>query len=135
MPLPESPEFRVTKTAPLTAREAEVLLWTAEGKTAWETGRILGITEGTTRAHLAHALGKLRAANKAHAVARAFSCGLISRKIVAAALVVGSFISPPPSQAARLPRPPLMRAGMRLGRLTCRIEGLLLADPRRIAAA
>lgn len=117
MSLPESSEYRFERLHLLTRREAAVLLWMAEGKTAWETAQILDISEGTVRAHLAHVLEKLNAANKSHAVARAFSSGLIARKIVAAVLVAGSMLQPQPSNAARAPRPPVMRAGARLGRL------------------
>ncbi|WVR18286.1 luxR family regulatory protein [Bordetella phage PY223] len=110
MDCPEANEFRVVQPAPLTLREAEVLLWTAEGKTAWEAGRILGITEGTARARLAHALDKLRASNKPHAVARAFAVGIIARKIVVMALMVSGCIVSPDSDASRVPRRPVARA-------------------------
>lgn len=110
---PEANEFRVDHIAPLTRREAEVLLWTAEGKTAWEAGRILGITEGTARAHLAHVLDKLDAANKPHAVARAFSLGILARKLVVAILLASSFAVPPQSDAARVPGRPIARVARR----------------------
>ncbi len=61
----------------LSARERECLLWAAEGKTAWETGQILGITERTAIFHLHNAAGKLNVSNRQHAVARAISLGLI----------------------------------------------------------
>jgi LuxR family quorum sensing-dependent transcriptional regulator len=35
----------------LTAREKEVLLWVAGGKSAWETSQILGISERTVKKH------------------------------------------------------------------------------------
>lgn len=105
MDFPEANEFRVLQTAPLARREAEVLLWTAEGKTAWEVGRILGITEGTVRAHLAHVLDKLRAANKPHAVARGFVAGIIGRKLLVLLIVAASITTSPDSNAARAPRP------------------------------
>lgn len=109
MDFPEGREFRVVQASPLTLREAEVLLWTAEGKTAWEAGHILGITEGTTRAHMAHVLDKLDAANKPHAVARAFSLGILARKLLAAVLLVSGFAVPPQSDAARVPGRPVAR--------------------------
>ncbi|WP_088287042.1 LuxR family transcriptional regulator [Ideonella sp. A 288] len=61
----------------LTPREAEVLSWTMEGKTAWEVGAILGITERTVSLHVANAMQKLGAANKHQAVLKALRLGLI----------------------------------------------------------
>ena len=54
--------------ATLTAREREVLLWTAQGKSAWEIGEILGVTKRTINAHVQAATAKLGAANKTQAV-------------------------------------------------------------------
>lgn len=69
---------RVEADAPrLTPREAEVLRWTMEGKTAWEVGAILGITERTAVLHLSNATRKLDATNKHHAVLKALKLGLI----------------------------------------------------------
>lgn len=56
---------------PLTAREQETLRWAALGKSAADTGEILGVTERTITAHMASACHKLSAVNKTHAVARA----------------------------------------------------------------
>ena len=62
----------------LTPREAEVLRWTMDGKTAWEVGAILGITERTAVLHLSNATRKLDASNKHHAVLKALRLGLIN---------------------------------------------------------
>lgn len=62
----------------LTARELEVITWIARGKTRWETAEILSIAEETVKQHLENACNKLEASNKAHAVAKALSNGLIS---------------------------------------------------------
>ncbi len=64
--------------AQLTRREKECLLWTAEGKTAWEISQILGVSERTATFHLQNAAGKLNVTNRQHAVARAVSLGLIT---------------------------------------------------------
>jgi LuxR family quorum sensing-dependent transcriptional regulator len=48
----------------LTEREREVLRWTAVGKTSWEIGAILGISERTANWHLASAARKLNAPNR-----------------------------------------------------------------------
>ncbi|MBS0658416.1 MAG: helix-turn-helix transcriptional regulator [Verrucomicrobia bacterium] len=47
------------RALPLTAREAEVLLWVAQGKTNPETALILGIQPYTVRTHLEHIFAKL----------------------------------------------------------------------------
>jgi LuxR family transcriptional regulator, quorum-sensing system regulator BjaR1 len=52
----------------LTAREREVLLWTAHGKTAWEIGEILGIAKRTVDAYAESAFRKLGAANRTQSV-------------------------------------------------------------------
>lgn len=61
----------------LTPREVEALSWTMEGKTAWETGVILGISERTVVLHLQNAMHKLGAVNKHQAVLKALRLGLI----------------------------------------------------------
>ena len=43
----------------LTPREAEVLLWTAQGKTNFEIATILGMSEMTAKQHLVHIFQKL----------------------------------------------------------------------------
>ncbi len=65
----------------LTTRERECLLWTAEGKTSWEIGQILGISERTVIFHLQNAGDKLNVSNRRHAVARAISMGLLAPHI------------------------------------------------------
>lgn len=71
-------EVVISDLGPLTPREGEALLWVAEGKTAWEAGTILGITEATTNAHIASAAAKLQASNRAHLITRAFVAGILS---------------------------------------------------------
>jgi len=62
---------------PLTAREREVLAWTASGKSAWEIGEILGIGKRTVDEHAQTAVHKLGAANKIQAVVFAIRDRLI----------------------------------------------------------
>lgn len=62
----------------LSSRESEVLTWTAEGKTTWETAQILSLSESTINFHLRRAMKKLGAANKCNAAAMAISQGMIS---------------------------------------------------------
>ncbi|WP_407519944.1 helix-turn-helix transcriptional regulator [Methylobacterium oryzisoli] len=59
-------------------RERDVLVWTAQGKTAWEIARILGLARSTVEEHARNAVRKLGAQNKAHAVALALRAGIIS---------------------------------------------------------
>jgi DNA-binding CsgD family transcriptional regulator len=55
----------------------ECLSWTMEGKTAWETGAILSISERTAVLHLQNAMQKLGAVSKHQAVLKAMRLGLI----------------------------------------------------------
>ncbi|HET9642638.1 MAG TPA: autoinducer binding domain-containing protein [Burkholderiaceae bacterium] len=61
----------------LTPRELEALRWTMEGKTAWEVGTILGISERTAVLHINNAMHKLGCVNKHQAVLKALKLGLI----------------------------------------------------------
>lgn len=62
----------------MTAREKEVLRWSAEGKTAFEISLILGISERTINFHITNAVVKLGAANKTQAVVKAVALGMFS---------------------------------------------------------
>lgn len=53
----------------LTPREREALAWAAQGKSAWEIGEIVGISQRTAEEHLASAGRKLGAPNRIRAVA------------------------------------------------------------------
>ena len=61
----------------LTPRELEALRWTMEGKTAWEVGGILGISERTAVLHVNNAMHKLECSSKHQAVLKALRLGLI----------------------------------------------------------
>jgi DNA-binding CsgD family transcriptional regulator len=61
----------------LTVREQEVLRWTAEGKSSWEVGTILGMSEHTVNFHLRNLMAKLDVTSKHLAVLRALSLGLL----------------------------------------------------------
>ena len=62
---------------PLTPRELESLRWTMEGKTAWEVGHVLGITERTAALHVNNATHKLGCVNKHQAVLKALRLGVL----------------------------------------------------------
>ena len=61
----------------LTDRERDCLLWTARGKTAWEVGQILSISEETVLFHLKNVTRKLGVFSKHHAVVKAIVQGYI----------------------------------------------------------
>ena len=73
-----SPTPVLTDRPSLTPRELEALRWTMEGKTAWEVGAILGISERTAVLHVTNAMHKLDCASKHQAVLKALRLGLIS---------------------------------------------------------
>jgi LuxR family transcriptional regulator, quorum-sensing system regulator SolR len=66
-----------TGHTPLTARELEVLRWTADGKTSGEVGDILNITERTVNFHINQCIEKLGVNNKLAASVRAAMLGLL----------------------------------------------------------
>ena len=62
----------------LTPRELEALRWTMDGKTAWEVGVIMSISERTAVLHLQNAMHKLDSVNKHQAVIKALRLGLLA---------------------------------------------------------
>ena len=62
----------------LTARERECLKWASLGKTSWEIGRLVDISEHTARFHLRNACRKLSASNRQQAVAKAIQGGILA---------------------------------------------------------
>jgi len=65
------------KAVELTSRETECLYWTAEGKTAWEIAKILGIAERTVQFHIRNFMVKLDTCSKSQAVIKAISKGIL----------------------------------------------------------
>lgn len=61
----------------LTAREREVLRWTAEGKTAYEISQILSVAERTVNFHINNVVFKLDASNKTQAAVKAAALGML----------------------------------------------------------
>lgn len=100
------PEIIISALDCLTQREAEAVLWIAQGKTSWEAGRILGVAEGTINAHAAHASEKLQASNRAHLVARAFVRGILAVAPRLSCLVLALACSLDAHDALRSPRRP-----------------------------
>lgn len=62
----------------LTPREIEALYWTLLGKTAWETGKIIGISERTAVFHVNNAMHKLSCSSKHQAATKAKDLGLFA---------------------------------------------------------
>jgi DNA-binding CsgD family transcriptional regulator len=71
------PEAMQPERPSLTPRELEALRWTMEGKTAWEVGAVLGISERTAVLHVNNAMHKLGCTTKHQAVLKALRLGLI----------------------------------------------------------
>ena len=72
VPHPERPEVK------LSARQKEVLRWTATGKTRADIADIMGISEDTVDDHMRQIFRKLRCNDKVVAVLRAVQIGAIS---------------------------------------------------------
>jgi LuxR family quorum-sensing system transcriptional regulator CciR len=62
----------------LSHRERECLQWMSEGKSKWEIGVILRVSENTVKYHVKSALKKLDAHNRVAAIVKAIRLGLIS---------------------------------------------------------
>jgi DNA-binding CsgD family transcriptional regulator len=62
----------------LTPQELECLRWCKEGKTNWEIGEILAISEKTAEFHLGNAMRKLGANKRITAVVMGIKQGIIS---------------------------------------------------------
>jgi DNA-binding NarL/FixJ family response regulator len=77
-PAPRQGELR---GKPLSAREYDVLLLIAEGRTAEQIGHRLGISADTVRTHVCHILRKLNARDRAHAVALSFQLSLLPGRL------------------------------------------------------
>jgi len=61
----------------LSKREVDVLRWTAMGKTAWEVGVLMSLTERTINFHISRVVDKLGVPNKTAAAVLAVRAGRI----------------------------------------------------------
>ena len=66
-----------TAQTPLSARECEVLIWLANGKSAPVVSAILRISVSTVRMHIRSIIEKMMVSNIPHAVARGFHVGIL----------------------------------------------------------
>lgn len=62
----------------LTERQHDCLYWAAQGKTSWEIGCILGISERTANFHIANTCDKLEVRTRQAAITAALSRALLS---------------------------------------------------------
>jgi DNA-binding CsgD family transcriptional regulator len=69
---------RQTADGHLTERELDCLRWAAEGRTSWDIGQQLGISERTVVFHLQNAARKLGVLGRRQAIAKAMSLHLLS---------------------------------------------------------
>lgn len=73
-----NPPAPASEAVSLTSREADCLHWAARGKTNWEIGQLLEISENTVRFHLKNTYKKLGARTRARAITTALSKGVLS---------------------------------------------------------
>jgi DNA-binding CsgD family transcriptional regulator len=71
------PETAAHPVPRLTPRELEILRWTMDGKTAWEIGRVICVSEHTVNYHLRNVFAKLDCSSKHQAVLTAQRYGLL----------------------------------------------------------
>ncbi len=100
-----------SKPLQISPREAEVLKWTACGKTSGEISRLLLISEDTVNAHIKSVCAKLNAANKTHATAIAIAHGVmrlgpLPDLVIPLPTLLGLSISPPGSSSSDVTRTP-----------------------------
>src|SRR5215468_7627378 len=69
---------RDLRTVDLSPREKDCLRWTAQGKSSWDIGMILTISENTVNFHVKNAIRKLDATNRIVAVIKAIRLGLMA---------------------------------------------------------
>jgi len=62
----------------LTKRERTVLLWAMEGKSAWEIGVILSISESTVKFHLSNIYRKFGVNTRAQAIVHAVKANVFN---------------------------------------------------------
>ena len=91
----------------LSVREREVLQWMIEGKTNWESSRILGISERTVKFHVQNILTKLQSSTRGQAIAQALEQRLVAGSLSSLETWIASVCSPSGS-APNPGSPPLM---------------------------
>ncbi|WP_085034668.1 helix-turn-helix transcriptional regulator [Ensifer aridi] len=67
----------IEKTSNLSPREKECILWVARGKSSWDIGIILGISENTVNFHVKNVMRKLNVNTRTVAAIKAVNFGII----------------------------------------------------------
>lgn len=95
----------------LTEREHDCLYWAAQGKTSWEIGRILGISERTANFHIANICDKFNVRTRQAAITAAIRLELLSppRQSSAATARNRPPARVPGRRVRQSPRPPATR--------------------------
>ncbi|MEM7523726.1 MAG: helix-turn-helix transcriptional regulator, partial [Pseudomonadota bacterium] len=62
----------------LSQREVECLSWVAVGKSSWDIGQIIGVSENTVNFHMKNIFMKLEVNNRTLAAVKAMKLGLIN---------------------------------------------------------
>ncbi len=65
------------ETVDVTDREREILWWISSGKTNWEIGQVLHISEYTVKNHIQNIMRKLSVATRTQAVTKALTLGIL----------------------------------------------------------
>lgn len=73
----DQPDREASGADLLTQREIDCLFWASEGKTAWEIGQILSISERTVVFHLTNVVSKLSSSSRQHAISKAILLGIL----------------------------------------------------------
>lgn len=68
----------VRKIPTLSSREKECILWVAKGKSSWNIGKIICISENTVNFHIKNVMRKLDTSSRTVAAIRAISLGIIN---------------------------------------------------------
>jgi DNA-binding CsgD family transcriptional regulator len=76
-PLLLAESMRAESALPFTPAQQIILYWMQQGKTDWETSKILGLSERKVKYHVRQILGKLNATNRTQAVGKALNAGLL----------------------------------------------------------
>jgi DNA-binding CsgD family transcriptional regulator len=79
LPYPNSGGVLGGRGSALTTRQVEILYWVQEGKTAWEIGRILGLSGRSVDGHLRRIYARLDVRTRLQAVLQAQDLGLLAR--------------------------------------------------------
>lgn len=82
---------------PLSQKELACLYWASIGKTSWEAGKILGLSERTVNFHIQAACRKLGVYRRQAAITTALRAGWLNRPGLPTQLV---------ERRAETPRPP-----------------------------